>query len=134
VPGRADAVVVGLGLNADWPSVPGSLVDVAAALNLVGHADVVDREALVADLLLALDRTWLPLLEDPDPAAVGRLLDVDRERSATLGRRVRVQLPAGELVGRAVELVASGALVVEADDGRRHEVTVGDVVHLRPAP
>jgi BirA family biotin operon repressor/biotin-[acetyl-CoA-carboxylase] ligase len=36
-------------------------------------------------------------------------------------------------VGTASALDASGALVVRDDDGVDHLVTVGDVVHLRPA-
>ncbi|MCB1027585.1 MAG: hypothetical protein KDB24_07475, partial [Microthrixaceae bacterium] len=45
--------------------------------------------------------------------------------------RVRVELPASELVGVADSITAAGALVVLDDAGDRHEVTVGDVVHLR---
>ncbi|WP_447647073.1 hypothetical protein [Nocardioides zeae] len=52
---------------------------------------------------------------------------------ATVGRHVRVELPQGHaLVGTAVDVDASGCLVVEAE-GRRHTVGAGDVVHVRPA-
>ena len=54
-----------------------------------------------------------------------------RDRSATLGRRVRVDLGADEVVGTAVDVTAEGHLVVDTDDGERTVVAVGDVVHLR---
>jgi BirA family biotin operon repressor/biotin-[acetyl-CoA-carboxylase] ligase len=59
------------------------------------------------------------------------LLATWRERSATLGRRVRVDLGADELVGKAVDVTDEGHLVVHTDEGERRTVAVGDVVHLR---
>ena len=57
-----------------------------------------------------------------------------REHSATIGRRVRVELPQGEIVGTASDVLPDGALVVVDEAGVSHTVTVGDVVHLRPLP
>ena len=56
-----------------------------------------------------------------------------RTRCATIGRDVRVELPAGELVGRAEDLDDQGSPAVRTAAGDLVEVTVGDVVHLRPA-
>ena len=57
--------------------------------------------------------------------------DVLEATSVTLGRWVRVELPAATLSGLAEAMTHSGALVVLDDRGVRTEVTVGDVVHLR---
>ena len=130
VAGRGDCVVIGLGLNANWPSVPAELDGIATSLNLLLGGDV-DREVVVAELLVALDATWLPLI-GAGARSVDEFLDAYRARSATIGRRVRAELPGGDLRGTAVDIAPSGALVVEGDDGRRHTVTAGDVVHLRP--
>lgn len=56
-----------------------------------------------------------------------------RRQCSTLGQQVQVHLPdGGTRTGTAVEVDASGALVV--DDGDRRTVHLaGDVVHLRPA-
>ena len=125
-----DAVVLGLGLNVNWPELPWDLADTATALNqLVGHD--VDREDLVVSLLRALDATWLPALDGA--AAPDALRAAYRERSATIGRRVRVELPTSTLLGTASSVTDEGALVVTDDDGVSHTVTVGDVVHLRSA-
>ena len=64
----------------------------------------------------------------------GRDRGAYRDRLATLGRRVRVeQVGGGALVGEATAVADDGALVVRDDAGSEHTVTVGDVVHLRPA-
>ena len=61
------------------------------------------------------------------------LLAAWRARSATLGRRVRVDLGADDVEGTAVDVTADGHLVVETAEGDRRTLAVGDVVHLRPA-
>ncbi|NUP74472.1 MAG: biotin--[acetyl-CoA-carboxylase] ligase, partial [Sinomonas sp.] len=69
------------------------------------------------------------------PIAGGRsLLSQVQDATITLGRRVRVELPGGRrLEGHATGLDRHGALQVVEDDGERHTVSAGDVVHLRPA-
>ncbi|GER22645.1 biotin--[acetyl-CoA-carboxylase] ligase [Zafaria cholistanensis] len=55
-------------------------------------------------------------------------------RMATLGARVRAELPGGRfLEGTATALAPDGALVVRDDAGGLHPVLAGDVVHLRRA-
>jgi BirA family transcriptional regulator, biotin operon repressor / biotin---[acetyl-CoA-carboxylase] ligase len=60
-------------------------------------------------------------------------MDEWRRRSATLGRRVRVDLGADDVEGTAVDVTAEGHLVVQALDGHLRTFAVGDVVHLRDA-
>jgi BirA family biotin operon repressor/biotin-[acetyl-CoA-carboxylase] ligase len=97
------AAVVGLGLNLGW-APPG-----AACLG-----PGVGRDALLLAYLHALE----------DPADV---LDRYRARCATIGRRVRVDLPASTVEGVAEAVDEDGRLVVDGV-----AVTAGDVVHLRP--
>jgi BirA family biotin operon repressor/biotin-[acetyl-CoA-carboxylase] ligase len=54
-----------------------------------------------------------------------------RERSDTLGREVTVRTDAGEVVGTAEDVDASGALLVRAA-GRLTRILSGDVLQLRP--
>ncbi|MGZ4760250.1 MAG: biotin--[acetyl-CoA-carboxylase] ligase, partial [Acidimicrobiales bacterium] len=131
--GELDAVVVGLGLNVNWPApdsgeLPPDLSETATALNhLAGH--LVDREEVLVALLQRLDH-W-----HRQPAS--DLMSRARSLSATIGSRVRVDLGDEQIVGRAVEITDRGGLLVEldgdSDGGQRREVIVGDVVHLRPA-
>lgn len=120
--GLLEAVVVGMGMNVNWPSpLPTDLADSAVAVNgLVGHD--VDRTALLVSWLTGFDR----LLEALDLVAVRY-----RERCSTIGRQVRVELADGAVEGLAVDVTQEGHLLLETDTGPR-ELTVGDVVHLRP--
>lgn len=130
IPGIGDCLVLGIGLNVNWPEIPPELVASATSLrHLAG--DEVDRDDLVAAILLALDRTWLPAIESTDDD-LSAFWSAYAARSATLGRRVRVELPGDVLLGEATGVTTDGALEVVDDAGRVHTVTVGDVVHLRP--
>lgn len=131
------AVVVGIGLNvlplpADVPLGPGSLPGTSLADQ---GATVLDRTELAAHLLTGfadLLDTWRAAAGDP---AAGGLAAEYRRWCVTLGRRVRVELPGpAELVGRADDVDADGTLLVRTDDDRTHEVSAGDVVHLRVQP
>lgn len=60
--------------------------------------------------------------------AAERLLPRLREASYTLGRQVEVSRVDGSRIrGRALDILADTALLVEAEDGRRVKVTSGDV-------
>lgn len=124
---RLEAVVVGTGLNVNWPD--DASVDMppgAAALSqLAGHP--VDREEVLVAWLRRLDHWW-------DTITDGRsdeLLAAYRARLSTLGRTVAIETTDGAVQGRAVDLTAEGHLVLETATGRR-TFAVGDVVHLRP--
>jgi BirA family biotin operon repressor/biotin-[acetyl-CoA-carboxylase] ligase len=127
------AVVIGVGLNVT--QTPDELPpDVGATSLAIEHAACTDRELLlraILEQLSALERRWRD--HHGDPAASG-IRDAYRQRCATLGHRVRVQLPAGRsLLGTAVDIDQDGRLLIIADTGRRHAVSAGDIVHLRVA-
>jgi BirA family biotin operon repressor/biotin-[acetyl-CoA-carboxylase] ligase len=122
--GGVVAVVVGLGLNIDWPGPAG-----AGGTSLVAlGAGPVDRAALLGALLEALSARRALL-----DSVAGRheVVAELRNRCATLGRRVRVELAAEAVVGVATEIDDAGHLVVLTPAGPR-TVSAGDVVHLRP--
>ncbi|EWM15807.1 biotin--[acetyl-CoA-carboxylase] ligase [Kutzneria sp. 744] len=130
------AIVLGMGLNVaalpdDVPPGAGGLP--ATSLEQQG-ATTTDRTEIAVELLkhLAdLDNTWRE--NQGDPIASGLHAEY-RQHCSTLGLRVRIELPGDrELVGTAVEIDTDGQLVVRADDGSRHSVHAGDVVHLRSA-
>lgn len=107
---RADdgSIVVGIGLNVGWAP------DDAAKLgDRAGPADV------LAALLAAYDAL-------PDDIEA-----LYRDDLATIGQRVRVELPDGELTGTAVGVESDGRLVVVDDCAISHRLSIGDVVHVR---
>lgn len=121
--GEVRAVVVGIGVNVEWDDVPSDLAEIATACNLVSGR-IIDRRDLLAEFLLRLG----PRLDDLDGAAMSY-----RRRLATLGRRVRVELPCGDVTGVAVDVDHFGHLLVETGPGCVEEIAAGDVVHLRTA-
>jgi BirA family transcriptional regulator, biotin operon repressor / biotin---[acetyl-CoA-carboxylase] ligase len=104
------AVVIGMGLNVGWAP------EGAARLG-----DGIAPAEVLRALLVAHDG-----LPDVIDARYRELLD-------TLGRRIRIELPADELVGTAVDVDPDGRLVVLDECAMTHRVSVGDVVHLRRA-
>ncbi|ELZ35546.1 biotin--[acetyl-CoA-carboxylase] ligase [Halorubrum tebenquichense] len=124
--GEADRVgwlVVGVGVNADID--PETLPEGATSVSAERDGPV-DRRRFAATLL----ERYAELTASPE--ALDRVLPAWRERSATLGRRVRVDTADGSVEGTAVDVAGPGALVVDTEEGRRR-VHAGDCEHLRDA-
>ncbi|APY86687.1 biotin--[acetyl-CoA-carboxylase] ligase [Streptomyces alfalfae] len=125
-------VVIGVGLNvtlgADELPVP-----TAGSLALAGAAST-DRDPLLRAVLRSLEQwygDWRAAGGDP---AAARLQEAYAAGCATLGRRVRAELPGDRsIVGEAVAVDGDGRLVLATEDGVRRPVGAGDIVHLRPA-
>jgi BirA family transcriptional regulator, biotin operon repressor / biotin---[acetyl-CoA-carboxylase] ligase len=130
-----DAVVVGIGVNVSTgtaelpPPGPGALP--ATSLRLEGSPNL-DRARLLAGILAGLERryrTWSRVLGDTERSG---LRAEYTGLSATLGRRVRVELPGGRLLdGLAAGVDADGRLLVSMPPDADLPVAAGDIVHLR---
>ena len=131
VAGERPAVVVGLGLNVGWAPPDSAISDEPVppgATSLARAGLAAHRWWVLVDVLVAFDRQ-LADLDRPDGPE--RLRRDHLAVSATVGSRVSVERPSGNLVGEAVDLTVDGVLVVEPDGGQPVEVHVGDVTHLR---
>ena len=138
--GEADRIawlVAGIGVNANVDVT--ALPDGATALE-AARGEPVDRRRFVGTLL----ERFAALAGTPDKPdridrgnrmdrgdRMDRILPAWREHTSTLGRRVRVDTPGGEVVGEAVDVRFPGTLVVDTGD-ERVDVTAGDCEHLRP--
>ncbi len=107
-----DHVVVGIGLNIGWAP------DDAAKL-----AEVVERDLEPVTVLEAMLAAYDRLPAD--------ITDSYRTALTTLGQSVRVELAGSTVVGRAIDVLADGRLVVLDQCGITHHLDTGDVVHLR---
>ncbi len=132
------AVVVGVGVNVgrlptDGPAVPAGPGGLPAT-SLAEHGATAGRAAFAASFLGAfveLEQTWR--LADGDVQRSGVLTGY-REACATIGRRVRAELPDGsDRTGEAVDLDSGGQLLIRLADGSVSPVSAGDVVHLKNA-
>jgi BirA family biotin operon repressor/biotin-[acetyl-CoA-carboxylase] ligase len=115
---RVSWIVVGIGINANVDGA--ALVDGATSLREAGGD--VDRRAFTQRVL----EVFHELRSDPEA-----VMPAWRELADTLGRRVRVDTPGGEVVGEAVDVEFPGTLVIETDEGTVR-VSAGDCEHLRP--
>ena len=140
-----DAVIVGVGVNVS--AAPSELPPTAlppTSLRALGAASLA-REPLLTEILTELERRYLAWREaGGDPDRCGLRAEYTG-LSATIGRRLQVELPGGQLLsGLAVGVDEDGRLVVRVEPGSESEsgaepagkatelpVAAGDVVHLR---
>lgn len=124
-----DGLVAGVGLNVGLRAeeLP---VPTATSLAIEG-APLSDRAPLLRAILREFEtwyREWTALEGDPESSG---LRTAYKDLCATLGRRVRVELPGDErLTGTARDVDGAGRLVV-AGTGGDSAVSAGDVVHVR---
>jgi BirA family biotin operon repressor/biotin-[acetyl-CoA-carboxylase] ligase len=150
---RVAAVVVGLGLNVQWPPPdspafhpPGDPdsghpnsgdpdsrdpVEIARSATSIWHetGSRFDPDVLLNSVLVELGPR-LGALDDVKGRR--RLSEEYRRRCTTLGRRVRVSTATDTVTGVATGLTDQGHLVVDAG-GASRTIAAGDVVHLRDA-
>jgi len=126
-----DAVVIGVGVNVSTrldalPSGPGGL----QATSLAVEGGDVPRERLLVEILRQFERHYTALRKNPDPSATGLRAEYEL-LCATIGKIVRVELPAGRTqAGEATGIDADGRLLV-TDAGVTTAISAGDIVHLR---
>jgi BirA family biotin operon repressor/biotin-[acetyl-CoA-carboxylase] ligase len=134
VPGRGDAVVLGIGLNVSTRAdeLPVSPTGLPATSLVMAGAEHADRDPLLRSLLRGLARWYEGWRETGGDAELCGLLGAYRRGCATVGRTVDVHLPTGAvLTGVATTVDADGQLVIRAEDGAERRVSAGDVVHVR---
>ena len=113
-------VVIGIGLNvsASQEELP---IEGATSLEIEGFHEV-DRERLLVAILTSFQE-YLVRWESNDPTLLSEYCAL----SATIGRKVSIELPGNENVTAiASSIDPTGALVL--DNGRH--ITVGDIVHI----
>jgi BirA family biotin operon repressor/biotin-[acetyl-CoA-carboxylase] ligase len=118
------AAVLGVGINVSQTleELPSEARATSLSLEVEGEPD---RTEVLAGVLGSLE-ALLPLLDDTES-----LRRAYCGECVTLGRQVRVAVPAGDDVdGTAVDIDATGRLVVETPGGPV-AVGAGDVVHVR---
>ena len=118
--GKIPFVVVGIGCNLGW--APPEAVSLASS----GWTREVSPDEFLHAMLPEIDRLLAMNDEAMNAEYVANL--------ATVGSRVRVEMPNGEdIIGRAMSVELDGRLVVLDDCAVTHRIDTADVVHLRPA-
>jgi len=126
-PGEVTAVILGLGVNVTADAYPADLSGAATSCEEEAKGPV-DRAELLVAVLTALEARYSAVLVKGGRETT---MEAYRADSATIGRRVRVELPTGILDGTADRVAWNGQLIVVDDNGGQHVVNAGDVIHLR---
>jgi len=124
---RVDHAVLGIGLNVNTPrsAFPKEIRELGCSLYTASH-----RKFRRAEILLAVLEALDPLIDGVWAGKPEIILDRWRAASVTLGRPVEVDMPNGRVLkGKAKDIDATGALLVEDAAGKVHVLTSGEV-HL----
>jgi len=82
------------------------------------------RKEFFSALLVEIERRQALLME-------ADLLEEWKKFSATLNKDVRIVAPGEVIVGRAIDIDTTGALIVKARNGSLKKAMAGDCIHLR---
>jgi BirA family biotin operon repressor/biotin-[acetyl-CoA-carboxylase] ligase len=114
-------VNVGIGINANT-SIPQFEKTATSLKDALGRE--ISRKELLSVLIMEIERRQ-PLLMKAN------LLREWKRLSATLNKEVRVISLGEEVIGQAMDIDATGALILKGKDGSLRTVLVGDCIHLR---
>ncbi len=120
-----ECVILGIGVNVNFSaaSMPADIRERATSLSELAGA-MVSREAFLLRLIQDLDRCY-GILEESGFASLAPRW---RARFGLRGRRVRVEMTERTVTGRALDIDADGALIIETPDGERQRILAGDVM------
>ena len=119
--GGSRAVVLGIGVNVAMGSAD---LPIPRATSVLLEGGVTDRTALLVAVLRALE-VRIAQWRTGDSA-----VEADyRERCATIGRLVRVELPSGEPVSGVVTGIDDDGHLIVEDGETTSRITAGDVIH-----
>jgi len=114
-------VNVGIGINANT-SIPQFEKTVTSLKDALGRE--ISRKEFLSVLLMEIERQQ-PLLMKED------LLGEWKKLSVTLNKNVRIVAPGEVIVGRAIDIDTTGALIVKERNGFLKKAMAGDCIHLR---
>ncbi len=115
-------VIIGTGVNI--ASYPGDTPYPATSLDAQGFAPTTPR-AVLGSYLTALDRWFRHWCE----SGFAPLRTAWCARSLGLGEEIRLRLEREDLLGRFVDVTATGSLLLDLGAGGRREIAAGDVFY-----
>jgi len=122
---QVNYIVVGIGINVNFSRAdfPADIEKIASSLSEIAGKNIVRRK-FFQTLLEEFDKLYLEVRK----AGFGKIFDLWRKFNVTLDREVKIiSAESGEsFFGKAIDIDADGALIVETELGRR-TVYAGDV-------
>ncbi|MBN2186853.1 MAG: biotin--[acetyl-CoA-carboxylase] ligase [Dehalococcoidia bacterium] len=113
-------VNLGMGINANTPIT--QLGEMATSLKDALGKEI-SRMELLSSMLTEIAKQQAVLTQED-------LLEEWKSLSATLNKNVKVVTPGEEMIGQAVGIDTSGALMIRSKEGSLRTVIAGDCIHL----
>ena len=114
-------VNLGVGINANTPIT--QLGKMATSLKDALGKEI-SRKKLLSSVLTEIAKQQARLTQED-------LLKEWKSLSVTLNKQVRIVAPSEVIVGRAIDIDTSGALIIREKDGSLRSAVAGDCIHLR---
>ncbi len=114
-------VNVGIGINANT-SVPQFVKTATSLKDVLGRE--ISRKDFLSVLLGEIERQQALLME-------ADLIEEWKKLSGTLNKYVRILSPGEVIVGRAIDIDTTGALILKERSGSLKKALAGDCIHLR---
>jgi BirA family biotin operon repressor/biotin-[acetyl-CoA-carboxylase] ligase len=114
-------VNLGVGINANTPIT--QLGEMATSLKDALGKEI-SRKKLLSSVLTEIAKQQALLTQED-------LLEEWKSLSVTLNKQVRIVAPSEVIVGRAIDIDTSGALIIREEDGSLRSAVAGDCIHLR---
>ena len=118
-------LVVGMGLNVEWPQKEDSAPPNSTSLKACGIEK--DRSELLIEILKNFDKRLDEISSEKGSTTFRQAYTA---KSSTIGNQVKVKKSEGDITGKAVGVEEDGSLIIENENGTI-SITAGDVIHLR---
>lgn len=123
VKGEIDKInyaIIGIGINVN--NEISSFVPEATSLK-----EIIKKELKRKDIIEELIKEFKILLEMDSV----KILNLWKDKSLTLGRKVKIIHPEGEKIGFALDISDDGALILKTENEKILKIYSGDCIHLR---
>jgi len=117
-------LVVGMGLNIEWPLQEDSAPPDSISLKACGIEK--DRWEMLIEILKNFEKKLLEVSSEKESTVFRQEYIA---RSSTIGNQVKVEKIDGDITGKAIDLGEDGSLIIENEQGTT-SITAGDVIHL----
>ncbi len=117
---KINYAIIGIGINVN--NEISSFVPEAISLK-----EILKKELKRKDIIKELIKNFKDLLEMESI----KILNLWKDKSLTLGRKVKIIHPEGEKIGFALNISDDGALLLKTEDTKILKIYSGDCIHLR---
>ena len=118
-------LVVGMGLNIEWPLQEDSAPPDSISLKACGIEK--DRWEILIEILKNFEKRLIEISSEKGTTTFRKAYIA---KSSTLENQVKVQKSDEDITGKAVDVGEDGSLIIENENGST-SITAGDVIHLR---